>query len=714
MTTPSWKRGCMTLNIKMGNVHHYLQPYCRKSIAQVADEGNRQVLMKEIIDYRTNGQEVKHQDAFITTKTGSKQRRETTKGWEILIEWKDGSTNWVTLKDVKESYPVQLAEFAISNRIAEEPACAWWVPFMMKKRNRILAKVKSKYWIRSRKFGIRIPKTVEEAKEVDNQNGNTLWWDAICKEMRNVRPAFVAFEGTKDQLPICYQFMKCHMIFDVKIWENCRRKARLVAWGHTTETPTTLTYSSVVSRDSIRIALTIAALNDLQVMSCGIQNAYLTADCREKFWMYEGPEFGSEKGSIMFVRKALNGLKSSGAAFLVHLAEMLHDIGFCSTRADADVWKQPAKKTNGEEYYEYILCYVDNLLAISEDVTKVLLGIQAVFKFKDDKIVRPEVYLGAHLDTMTIDGFNGWTMSSQKYVKAAIDNVEEVLGRTNQRLPAKCGTILKSGYQPELDTSQELKQDGLQRYQELIGMLRWAVELGRVDILLETALMFSHLALPRQGHLEQLYHIFGYLKANPKRNLFFDPQHRKVDERAFKEYDWYNFYRDAKERLPSDMPQPCGRLVSTHCFIDSDHAGDKVTHRSPTGILIFMNRAPIIWYSKRQNTVETSTFGSEFIAMKTAVEQIESLQYKLRMFGVPLEGPTNVFCDNEAVFKNASQPDSPLKKKHTSICYHRCREAVACRTIRVAKEGTLTNLSDLFTKPLTRVTRENLLDCFTY
>ena len=250
--------------------------------AQVDEEGNRQVLMTEIIDYRTNGQEVKHQDAFITTRTGTKRRRETTKGWEILIEWKDGSTNWVALKDVKESYPVQLAEFAISNRIAEEPAFAWWVPFMMKKRNRILAKVKSKYWLRSHKFRIRIPKSVEEAKEVGNQNRNTLWWDAICKEMRNVRLAFEVFEGTKDQLPVGYQFMKCHMIFDVKFGENFRCKARLVAGGHMTETLATLTYSSVVSRDSVWIALTLAALNDLQVMSCDIQNAYLMADCWEK------------------------------------------------------------------------------------------------------------------------------------------------------------------------------------------------------------------------------------------------------------------------------------------------------------------------------------------------------------------------------------------------------------------------------------------------
>ena len=247
--------------------------------------------------------------------------------------------NWVTLKDVKESYPVHVAEFTISNHIAEEPAFAWWVPFMMKKRNCILAKVKSKYWLRSHKFRIRIPKSVEEAKKVDDQNGNTLWWDVICKETHNMRPAFEVFEGTKDQLPVGYQFIKCHMIFDIKFGENFCHKAQLVAGGHMTETPATLTYSSVVSCDSVRIALTVAALNDLQIMSCDIQNAYLTADCREKIWTYAGPEFGSEHGSIMFVRKALYGLKSSGTAFWAHLAETLHDIGFCPTRANPDVWR---------------------------------------------------------------------------------------------------------------------------------------------------------------------------------------------------------------------------------------------------------------------------------------------------------------------------------------------------------------------------------------
>ena len=245
-------------------------------------------------------------------------------------------------------------------------------------------------------------------------------------------------------------------------------------------------------------------------------------------------------------------------------------------------------------------------------------------------------------------------------------------------------------------------------------MLRWAVEIGRVDILLETSLLSAHLALPRIGHLEQVIHIFGYLKAHPQRKIAFDAIHPQISESRFPKHDWQDFYRDAKEAIPGDIPPPRGNYMSTHCFEDAGHANDETNRRSQTGILIFCNRAPIIWYSKRQNSVETSTFGSEFTAMKTAVELVEALRYKLRMFGVPLDGPTNMYCDNEAVFKNASNPTSMLRKKHHSISYHRCREAVAAGTVRVAKEGTKTNLADIFTKLMAATTRNALLDFFMY
>lgn len=100
--------------------------------------------------------------------------------------------------------------------------------------------------------------------------------------------------------------------------------------------------------------------------------------------------------------------------------------------------------------------------------------------------------------------------------------------------------------------------------------------------------------------------------------------------------------------------------------------------------------------------------------MRNAVELSESLRYKLRMFGVPIDGPTTFFCDNEAVFKNTSIPESTLKKKHHSIAYHRCREVVAAGTVRVTTGGTKTNLSDLFTKLLPQARCEELLDKFTY
>ena len=480
--------------------------------------------------------------------------------------------------------------------------------------------------------------------------------------------AFKVFEGGVQQLPRGFQEIKCHMIFDVKIGENFRRKARLVAGGHTTDAPATLTYSSVVSRDSVRIALTITALNGLEVMACDIKNAYLTADCHEKIWTRAGPEFGSESGMIMLIRNALYGLKSLGAAFHAYLAETLYDIGFVPTCTDPDIWHRPAVKEDGFEYYEYVLCYVDDILAISHKAKDALKAVQAIFKLKDDKIEPPDMYLGATLSVIEDNGVQGWCMTSDKYVKVAIENVKLELARVNQQLPSRFKTPMTVGYCPERDVSAELTSVGVQRYQELIGVLRWAAKLGRVDILLEMAMLSTYMALPRKGHLEQVYHVFYSLTPSTL-----------TLTRAFSTYKWYDFYRDAKEQVPIDMPPPCGCAVSTRCFVDADHTSNTVTRRSQTGILIFLNRAPIVWYSKRQNTIETSTFGSEFIALRMAVEHIEVLHYKLRMFGIPIEGPTNVFCDNETVFKNMTIPESTLKKKHNSICYHCCREAVTTR-----------------------------------
>ena len=472
--------------------------------AQVDDDGNRFILLDSIMDHRVDGTELHSNDGLIRSKNGGMRKKETTQGWEILLLWKDGTSTWEKLKDIKASYPVQLAEYAHHCRIADEPAFAWWVPHVLKKKERIISKIKSKYWTKTHKFGIKVPRNVKEAKELDIENGNTLWWDAICKEMRNVLIAFEEYDGSTDDLDKSgYTGIKCHMIFDIKMGENFRRKARLVAGGHMTKTPSSITYSSVVSRDSVRIALTIAALNDLKVGSCDIQNAYLTAPCREKVYTTAGPEFGSDAGKTMLIVRAIYGLKSSGAAFRSFLAETLDDLGFRPSLADPDVWMRPAIKGNGFKYWELILCYVDDLLCIHEEPTKALTQIAAKFKLKDDKMDEPDMYLGGSLSKIdNVEGHECWAMSSDKYCAAMVTNIEETMNKKGVRLQSKCVTPLRSGYKPELDCTGELKADGIQRYQEIIGSLRWAVELGRIDILLETALLSQYLAMPREGHLE--------------------------------------------------------------------------------------------------------------------------------------------------------------------------------------------------------------------
>ena len=162
-------------------------------------------------------------------------------------------------------------------------------------------------------------------------------------------------------------------------------------------------------------------------MACDIQNAYLTADCREKIWTRAGPEFGSEAGTVFLVKKALYGLKSAGAAFRALLAETLYDLGYVPTRADPDVWLRPAVKSDGFEYYEMVLCYVDDILSLSADPLTTLSGLKSTFKLKDNKIEEPNMYLGAQLGKMIIDGVESWTMSAEKYCLESVKNVEAAL-----------------------------------------------------------------------------------------------------------------------------------------------------------------------------------------------------------------------------------------------------------------------------------------------
>ena len=143
--------------------------------AQVYGEGNWHVLLQEIFNHKYDGTEVKDQYAFITTRTGTKLFREKTKGVEVLVQWKDGNTTLVTLKDMKNSYHVHMTGYAAQSRIVGNPEFSWWIWYVLEKRNRVVGNLNSKYWVRTQKNCFKIPKPVQEAKSFGKGNSNTLW-----------------------------------------------------------------------------------------------------------------------------------------------------------------------------------------------------------------------------------------------------------------------------------------------------------------------------------------------------------------------------------------------------------------------------------------------------------------------------------------------------------------------------------------------------------
>lgn len=305
------------------------------------------------------------------------------------------------------------------------------------------------------------------------------------------------------------------------------RKARYVAGGHVTEPPSTQTYASVVSRDSVRIAFLVAALNDLDIMAADVQGAYLNALCKEKVFTICGPEFGVEYvGRVAIIVKALYGLKTSAFAWREHLSKTLKDdLQFEHCYADNDVWLRPATKSNGFKYYEMILVHTDDILCVSEDPKAILTKLDQHYLLKKDSIGKPETYFGAQVGHYSLPDDPSrprWYMSSEKYVKEAVRNVKGWLEERGKCLKIKAPSVLPSGYRPELDVSPYCDDDEGIYYQQQIGVLRWAVELGRIDITAEVSMLAAFTSNPRQGHFIALLHVFAYLHKHDRSKLVFN------------------------------------------------------------------------------------------------------------------------------------------------------------------------------------------------
>jgi hypothetical protein len=201
--------------------------------SQIDNEGNQYLLLDALLDHQCID------DATNTNNPGP-----TTHGWSLCVLWKDGSTSSEPLKDLKQAFPVQVAEYAVSRDLTDSPAFKWWVPHTLKQRNHILKAIKTHFHNKTHKYGIQVPKTVEEAYALDRESGTDYWHQAILKEMKNNAIAFKFLESG-DSIPVGSKWIPCHMVFDVKI--DLTRKARFVAGGHWTEPDHISSYSTVIS-----------------------------------------------------------------------------------------------------------------------------------------------------------------------------------------------------------------------------------------------------------------------------------------------------------------------------------------------------------------------------------------------------------------------------------------------------------------------------------
>ena len=355
-----------------------------------------------------------------------------------------------------------------------------------------------------------------------------------------------------------------------------------------------------------------------------------------------------------------------------------------------------------------MLLYIDDALVISENAEVILREeIGKYFELKEESIGRPSLYLGGHVHQVKLEnGVDAWSFSSSQYIQTVVKNIEEWLSKRGDgrwKLPSKAETPMRSMYRPKLNISPELSTEESSYYQSLIGVLRWIVELGRINLCLEVSMMSSHQALPREGHLEQVFQIFTYLKKYHNADLVYDPSDLVVNEHEFAQRDWTasEFGQlQGVEVMPTTMLEPQGMGFVMRAKVDADHTADTVTRRSRTGFLVYLNSGRVYWWTKKQTGIESSSFGSEFIAMKQCCKFIRGLRYKLRMMGIPVVGPAYIYGDNQSVLANTTIPDSALKKKSQSIAYHFAHEGLARDEWRTTYINMHKNEADLVAKLL--------------
>ena len=617
--------------------------------------------------------------------------------YNVLMRWSDGSQTWEPLRTkdktgVADTDIVTVALYADEKGLLDTPgwkskalrACAKTQKRLVRRANQ--AKLHS---FRTRPiymFGYQVPRNHQQAMELDAENGNVKWRESEEKEVGQVMDYDTFIDMGKDfKMPAGWKKINVHLVYAVK--HDGRHKARLVAGGHLTDTPIDSVYSSVVSLRGIRMMTFLAELNDQEVWCTDIGNAYLESYTKEMVYIIAGPEFGELEGHTLVIAKALYGLKSSGLRWHERFADTLRDMGFFPSKGERDIWMR-----DKGDHYEYIAVYVDDLLIVSKDPAAIIETFQKTYNFKLKGTGPISHHLGCDFFR---DKEGNLCFAPKKYIERMLDNYKRIFG-TN---PKNAHSPLVKGDHPEIDSSALLDMEWTKIYQSLIGALQWVIQIGRFDACTAVATLSRCRAAPRQGHLDRVKRIYGYLSKFRFGVIRIRTQEPDYSDLPEKIYEWdYSCYSDATEEIPKDAPRPLGKAVKMTSYVDANLHHDLINGRSMMGIFHFLNQTPIDWYSKLQSTVETATFGSEYVAARTCTEQVMDLRNTLRYLGVPVDGASMIFGDNESVVNTASHPHGKLHKRHVALSHHRTREAIAAGITRFYHIRGDKNPADILSK----------------
>ena len=697
--------------VKQDGEEHYraevikhLEELDDKYLVKVGDSGREEIMhYNDLVEEWEKNQSNQNEDIW-TFKEIIDHRRRNRKN-EVKVLWDDDTETWEPLSVIGRQDPVTCAQYAFKADILHLNG---WKRFrryspkgkIMLRAFRRVMKLAADFGVKYQ-FGVRVPRNYQEAIALDKANGNTLWQDAMQKELDQIKE-YETFIVRKDlkKPPPGYQFVRVHFVYAVK--HDLRHKARLVGNGSMTVALSEDAYSSVVSLKGMRMCVLLAELNGLKIMAGDVGNAYLEAFTKEKVYIIAGPEFGELEGTIMIVNKALYGLKTSGARYREHFADYLRAEGWSQSRADPDIWM----KDKGD-HWEYICTYVDDILVMSKEPELFMETLQKTFKMKG--VGPPSYHLGADF-VRHENGKLSW--GSKTYVKKILSQFERLF--PDFKFSKRVATPLEPGDHPEIDDSELLDAKGIKIYQSLIGMLQWAVTLGRFDVQCAVMTMSRFRAIPREGHLARAQRIFNYLSNYKDATITFDVEVPEHSVFKVEQPEWKYVYGECREQIPENAPEAKGKPITITSFVDANLMHCMATGRSASGVLHMLNKTPIEWFSKRQNQVETATYGSEFMAMRIGTEQIIELRYMLRMLGVPIEGPSWIFGDNQSVIINSTLPSSTLKKRWNALSYHRVREAVAAGIINVVHLPGTENPADVLTKFLPHRTLYKLVKEFLF